>query len=116
MSEINEELFKSKKGGEYPRNDISNDFAIPGEITVTITLNEYRALVSANAISEKRNSELNSKFYDAQAKSSALKQEREKFVNEIAELKVKISDLLMEKTASSQTDKDKEAEEEEGED
>lgn len=115
MLEINEELFKAKNGGEYSRNDISNDFAIPGEITVTITLNEYRALVSANAISEKRNSELNSKLYDAQAKASALKQEKEKLVNEIAELKVKISDLLMEKTASSQTDKDKELEEEEGE-
>lgn len=110
MLEINEELFKAKNGGEYSRNDISNDFAIPGEITVTITLNEYRALVSANAISEKRNSELNSKLYDAQAKASALKQEREKLVNEIAELKVKISDLLMEKTASSQTDKDKDLE------
>ena len=110
MLEINEELFKAKNGGEYSRKDISNDFAIPGEITVTITLNEYRALVSANAISEKRNSELNSKLYDAQAKASALKQEKEKLVNEIAELKIKISDLLMEKTASSQTDKDKDLE------
>lgn len=110
MLEINEELFKAKNGGEYSRNDIRNDFAIPGEITVTITLNEYRALISANSISEKRNSELNSKLYDAQAKASALKQEREKLVNEIAELKVKISDLLMEKTASSQTDKDKDLE------
>lgn len=116
MLEINEELFKAKNGGEYNRNDISNDFAIPGEITVTITLNEYRALVSANAISEKRISDLNSELYDAQAKANALKQEREKLVKEIAELKVKISDLLMEKTASSQTGKDKEAEEEEDED
>lgn len=112
MLEINEELFKAKNGGEYPRNDIRNDFAIPGEITVTITLNEYRALISANAISEKRNSELNSKLYDAQAKASALKQEKEKLVNEIAELKVKISDLLMEKTAAPQADESKE----EGED
>ena len=55
MLEINEELFKAKKGGEYSHNDIRNDFAIPGEITVTITLNEYRALISANAISEKKN-------------------------------------------------------------
>nr|DAV65301.1 MAG TPA: hypothetical protein [Caudoviricetes sp.] len=111
MLEINEELFKAKNGGEYSRNDISNDFAIPGEITVTITLNEYRALVSANAISEKRSSELNSKLYDAQAKASALKQEREKLVNEIAELKVKISDLLMEKNTPPQDDKGKEEEE-----
>ena len=115
MLEINEELFKAKNGGEYPRNDIRNDFAIPGEITVTITLNEYRALVSANAISEKRNSELNSKLYDAQAKANALKQEREELIKKNAELKIKVSDLLMEKTASSQTDKDKEVEEEEGE-
>ncbi|MEQ2746081.1 hypothetical protein [Dialister hominis] len=112
MSEINEELFKAKNGGEYSRNDISNDFAIPGEITVTITLNEYRALVSANAISEKRNSELNSKFYDAQAKASALKQEKEELIQENAELKIKISDLLMEKTAAPQADESKE----EGED
>lgn len=111
MLEINEELFKAKNGGEYSRNDISNDFAIPGEITVTITLNEYRALVSANAISEKRSSELNSKLYDAQAECNTLKQEREKLLKEIAELKIKISDLLMEKTASSQTDESKEEEE-----
>lgn len=115
MLEINEELFKAKKGGEYSHNDICNDFAIPGEITVTITLNEYRALISANAISEKKISDLNSERYDAQAECNTLKQEREKLLKEIAELKIKISDLLMEKTASSQTDKDKEVEEEEGE-
>lgn len=112
MLEINEELFKAKKGGEYSRNDISNDFAIPGEITVTITLNEYRALVSANAISEKRISDLNSERYDAQAEANTLKQEREKLVKEIAELKIKISDLLMEKNTPPQDDKDDEEEEE----
>ncbi len=111
MLEINEELFKAKKGGEYSHNDIRNDFAIPGEITVTITLNEYRALISANAISEKKISELNSKLYDEQAKASALKKEREKLVNEIAELKVKISDLLMEKNMPPQDDKGEEEEE-----
>ena len=58
---------------------------------------------------------MNSKRYDAQAECNTLKQEREKLLKEIAELKIKISDLLMEKTASSQTDKDKEVEEEEGE-
>ena len=111
MLEINEELFKTNS-----RHDIRNDFAIPGEITVTITLNEYRTLISANAISEKRISDLNSERYDAQVECNTLKQEREKLLKEIAELKIKISDLLMEKTASSQTDKDEEAEEEEGED
>jgi len=116
MLEINEELFNVKNGGEYSRNDIRNDFAIPGEITVTITLNEYRALISANAISEKKISDLNAERYDAQDECNDLKQEREKLMKEIAELKIKISDLLMEKTASSHTDKDEEAEEEEGED
>mgnify|MGYP001252536907 CR=1 FL=1 len=113
MLEINEELFKAKNGGEYNRNDISNDFAIPGEITVTITLNEYRALVSANAISEKRISDLKSERYDAQAEVNTLKQEREKLIKEIAELKVKISDLLMEKNTLPQDDKGEEEEEEE---
>jgi hypothetical protein len=112
MLEINEELFKAKKGGEYSRNDISNDFSIPGEITVTITLNEYRALVSANAISEKRISDLNTERYDAQSEVNTLKQEREKLVKEIAELKIKISDLLMEKNAPPQDDKGEEEEEE----
>lgn len=116
MLEINEELFKVKKGGDYSHNDIRNDFAIPGEITVTITLNEYRALISANAISEERISDLNRESCDAQIECNTLKQERDKLLKEIAELKIKISDMLMEKTASSQTDKDEEAEEEEGED
>lgn len=115
MLEINEELFKAKKGGEYSRNDISNDFSIPGEITVTITLNEYRALVSANAISEKRISDLNSERYDAQAEVNTLKQEREKLIKEIAELKIKISDLLMEKNTPPQDDKGEEEEEEHNE-
>lgn len=112
MLEINEELFKAKNGGEYSRNDISNDFAIPGEITVTITLNEYRALISANAISEKKISDLNSERYDAQAECNTLKQEREKLLKEIAELKIKISDLLMEKNTPPQNDNGEEEEEE----
>ncbi|WP_444193384.1 hypothetical protein [Dialister succinatiphilus] len=112
MLEINEELFKAKKGGEYSRNDISNDFAIPGEITVTITLNEYRSLVSANAIFEKRISDLNSERYGAQAEANALKQEREKLIKEIAELKIKISDLLMETNTPPQDDKGEAADEE----
>jgi hypothetical protein len=111
MLEINEELFKDKKGSDYSRNDIKNDFALPGEITVTITLNEYRALVSANAISEKRIYDLNSERYDAQAEANTLKQEREKLVKEIAELKIKISDLLMEKNTPPQDDKGEEEEE-----
>jgi len=115
MLEINEELFKDKKGSDYSRNDIKNDFAIPGEITVTITLNEYRTPVSANAISEKRISDLNSARYDAQAEANSLKQEREKLVKEIAEMKIKISDLLMEKNTPPQDDKGEEEEEEEEE-
>lgn len=114
MLEINEELFKAKNGGEYSRNDISNDFAIPGEITVTITLSEYRDLVSANAISEKKISDLNSERYDAQAECNTLKKEKENLVKEIAELKIKISDLLMEKAAAPQADESKEEEEEDG--
>lgn len=114
MLEINEELFKAKKGGEYSHNDISNDFAIPSEITVTITLNEYRALISANAISEKKISDLNSERYDAQAECNTLKQEREKLLKEIAELKIKISDLLTEKNTPPQDDESKEEEEEDG--
>lgn len=113
MLEINEELFKAKKGGEHSRNDISNDFSIPGEFTVTITLNEYRTLVSENAISKKRIFDLNTERYDAQAEANTLKQEREKLVKEIAELKIKISDLLMEKNTPPQDDKGEEEEEEE---
>lgn len=116
MLEINEELFKAKNGGEYSRNDIRNDFAIPGEITVTITLNEYRALISANAISDKKLSDLNSECYDARNERNTLRQEKEKLLKEIAELKIKISDLLMEKTASPQAEESKEEEEEEDED
>lgn len=112
MLEINEELFKAKNCGEYSRNDIRNDFAIPGEITVTITLNEYRALISANAISEKKISDLNSERYDAQAEVNTLKKEKENLVKEIAELKIKISDLLMEKNTPPQDDESKEEEEE----
>lgn len=111
MLEINEELYKAKKGSEYSSNDIRNDFAIPGEITVTITLSEYRALVSANAISDRKYFDLNSENIYAQAEVNTLKQEREKLVKEIAELKIKIYDLLMEKNTPPQDDKGEEEEE-----
>lgn len=113
MLEINEELYKAKKGSEYSSNDIRNDFAIPGEITVTITLSEYRALVSANAISDRKYFDLNSENIYAQAEVNTLKQEREKLVKEIAELKIKIYDLLMEKNTPPQDDKGEEEEESE---
>lgn len=72
-------------------------------------------MVSANAISEKRISDLKSERYDAQAEVNTLKQEREKLIKEIAELKIKISDLLMEKNTPPQDDKGEEEEEEHNE-
>lgn len=111
MIDLNEELYKVKKG-EYSSKDIHDNFAIPSELTVTVTLNEYRELVSANAVADKTISGLRNELYDAKQNINSLRTEKEALTKEIAELKIKISDLLMEKNTSPQTDNG----EEEGED
>lgn len=49
MSELTDRIIKKKF--EYANSD-ADDFNAEGELTVTITLHEYRELVKANAISD----------------------------------------------------------------
>jgi cell division protein FtsB len=70
-------------------NDYSNtqdNFVANQELTVTITLNEYRKLVGSSAVTEKRISEANSEKYKAQ-------REIEKLNKENSELKAKVYEL-----------------------
>lgn len=59
-----------KKSKDYSFD--RNNFVVAGELTVTITLNEYRALISTVAESEEKLSKEKDKRYAAEAKVDAL--------------------------------------------
>lgn len=49
-----------------------NDFVAPRELTVTITLSEYRSLVMANGMNNKTIEDLRNKNYDLEQKVQTL--------------------------------------------
>ena len=74
----------SGKLGKYEYSDKKYDnFVCPGEITVQITLDEYRRLVMADAMTKQKISEAEHKWYAAERERDALKKEN-------AELKEKV--------------------------
>lgn len=76
-----------KKLDDY--NAKNEDFLAPQELTVTITLSEYRALVSSNATREEAIKEANNKSWK-------YRNENEKLKEEVAELKAKLYELTLE--------------------
>lgn len=76
-----------KKLDDY--NAKKGDFLAPQELTVTITLSEYRALVSSDATREKAINEANSEMWK-------YRNENEKLKEEVAELKAKLYELTLE--------------------
>ena len=65
----------------------NNDFVAAQEITVTITLNEYRDLVSFKAVGQKKIDEANSDKYTRDAENAKLREEIAALKAEIYELK-----------------------------
>lgn len=63
-----------------------DDFTAPQELTVTITLNEYRDLIRRTAVSDAKISEANTKRYEIES-------ENEKLKKEIVSLKDKVYEL-----------------------
>jgi len=74
-----------------------NDFVSPQEITVIITLNEYRSLISDKATSSERISTADRARYEANERSNNFKNENEMLRAELAEVKEKLG---TEKTAN----------------
>jgi hypothetical protein len=74
-----------KKLDSYSSNN--NDFVAAQEITVTITLNEYRDLVSFKAVGQKKIDEANSDKYTRDTENTKLREEIAALKAEIYELK-----------------------------
>lgn len=78
------QTYYTKDFNDY--NSTQDNFVANQELTVTITLNEYRKLIESSAVTEKRISEANSEKYKAQ-------REIEKLSKENSELKAKVYEL-----------------------
>lgn len=78
MAEINEEIIKELMNSKINCYDSEEkyNFAIPTEITVTITLNEYRRLVKSNATARYDMDKLQEQVLDLKDEIKVLNDER----------------------------------------
>ena len=74
-----------KKDVDY--SDNRNNYVIDGEITVTITLAEYRELVSVKATTDKLVKDAEKDRYERNTENATLKQENAKLKFEMYKLK-----------------------------
>lgn len=81
----------SKKLDHYRNNE--NDFILPTEITVTITLEEYRTLVNHDATRQMAIDAANSDKYARENEIKAVKEENARLKSELYDLKTKIDEL-----------------------
>lgn len=63
------------------------DFAIEGELTVTITLREYRELLKNDATRKEQIDKAESKAYQNRCENATLKEENTRLKSELYELK-----------------------------
>lgn len=77
-------VFYTKDFGSY--NNSENNIVVNQELTVTITLNEYRELVKQVALADSKIREANSEKYDAQRDVKHLSEENSNLKSEIYEL------------------------------
>ena len=77
-----------KKADNYRFN--SNDYVATSEITVTITLAEYRELVTAKAIADRKIEEANADRYERNSENDALKADNSSLKAELYEIRKKL--------------------------
>ncbi|MDG0860357.1 hypothetical protein [Staphylococcus equorum] len=77
------EHYYTKEFGRYYSENPEDNFVANQELTVEITLNEYRKLIKENA-------ESSSKLSNERSESSKLRNENEKLEEELKELKNKV--------------------------
>lgn len=77
-------VFYTKEFGSY--NNSENNIVVNQELTVTITLNEYRELIKQAALSDSKIREANSEKYDAQSNVKRLSEENASLKSKIYEL------------------------------
>ena len=79
------------KTDEYSSN--KDNFEIDGELTVTITLNEYRNLVSVSATKDLLVKQAESDKYTREQENRALKEQNEKLKGENYDLLQKLQEI-----------------------
>lgn len=87
----NTNIVLEKKLDEYGTN--FKDFVAPHELTVTITLSEYRDLVGKNATRKSDIDKANEDMYTRNEENRRLKEEKAKLEEEVTSLKLKIHEL-----------------------
>lgn len=87
MAEINEEVVKEvmKSKSNCYDNRGKYNFVIPTEITVTITLDEYRKLIEDTALANDEKSKLNRRIWDLEEQVRQLKNKLLKALDEPTE-------------------------------
>ena len=81
-----------KKIGNYNLKD--DNFIAPGEITVRITLNEYRTLVANDATRKQAVDKANEDKFARETEIKAVKEENARLKGENYDLKTRIDDLI----------------------
>jgi hypothetical protein len=89
------------KTDEYSSN--KDNFEIDGELTVTITLNEYRNLVSISATKDLLVKQAESDKYTREQENRALKEQNEKLKGENYDLLQKLQEI-QEKSSENRED------------
>jgi hypothetical protein len=89
------------KTDEYRSN--KDNFEIDGELTVTITLNEYRNLVSVSATKDLLVKQAESDKYTREQENRALKEQNEKLKGENYDLLQKLQEI-QEKSSENRED------------
>lgn len=88
------DVILDKKLDRYGSND--NDFVADKELTVTITLNEYRDLVGKNATSSARISESEKDKYDRNTENKTLKEKVKELERKLLEYRAEYGELKSE--------------------
>ena len=78
-------LEKTPEEDAFSRGEYRHDYVANGQIMVTITLSEYRALIKADA--DRKVSEANSKVWDAHKERDELKKQVEDLQKQLNGLK-----------------------------
>ena len=84
--------------------DNQNDFVIPSEITVTITLAEYRMLVTHDATRQLAIDAAEKDKYTREKEIKAVKEENARLKGENYDLKTKIDELMAQRSEMERAD------------
>lgn len=83
-----------KEDNGYDKSICDHDFLVRGELTVTITLSEYRSLLNASSVAKVK--EADQKRWDAERKRDELQKELENVKKQLADLKAMFTGAALE--------------------